>query len=59
MRGKALFACALALALSLTSVQVAQAHGPTEEIMREVGLSRVRTWKQRIPEEYSIYQGLF
>jgi len=27
MRGKALFACALALALSLTSVQVAQAHG--------------------------------
>jgi len=27
MRGKALFACALALALSLTSVHVAQAHG--------------------------------
>jgi histidinol-phosphatase (PHP family) len=36
--------------------EVAQAHGPTEEIMRAAGLSRVRIWKQRMPEEYSIYQ---
>ena len=34
--------------------EVAQAHGPTEEIMREAGLSRIRTWKQRMPEAYSI-----
>jgi histidinol-phosphatase (PHP family) len=39
--------------------EVAQAHDPTKEIMREAGLSRIRTWKQRVPEEYSIYQGLF
>ena len=36
--------------------EVAQAHDPTKEIMREAGLSRIRTWKQRVPEEYSIYQ---
>ena len=34
--------------------EVAQAHGQTEEIMREAGLSRVRIWKQRGPEEYSV-----
>jgi len=34
--------------------EVAQAHGLTEQIMREAELSRVRTWKQCIPEEYSI-----
>ncbi len=32
--------------------EVAQAHSLTEEIMREAGLSSVRIWKQRLPEEY-------
>ncbi len=34
--------------------EIAQAHGQTEEIMRAAGLSRVRIWKQRMPEEYSL-----
>jgi histidinol-phosphatase (PHP family) len=34
--------------------EVAQAHGQTEEIMRAAGLSRVRIWRQRMPEEYSL-----
>lgn len=34
--------------------EVAQAHGQTEQIMRETGLSGVRIWKWRVPEEYSI-----
>jgi histidinol-phosphatase (PHP family) len=34
--------------------EIAQAHGQTEEIMREAGLSKVRIWKRRVPEEYSI-----
>jgi histidinol-phosphatase (PHP family) len=34
--------------------EVAQAHSLTEEIMREAGLTRVRIWKQLVPEEYSL-----
>ena len=34
--------------------EVAQAHDPTEQIMRDTGLFKVRIWKQRVPEEYSI-----
>jgi histidinol-phosphatase (PHP family) len=34
--------------------EVARAHSLTEEIMREAGLTRVRIWKQRMPEEYSL-----
>lgn len=30
---------------------VAQAHERTQEILREVGIKRVRIWKQRVPEE--------
>jgi len=33
---------------------VAQAHQQTEVILREAGITRVRTWKQRVAEEYSI-----
>ncbi|MBV9230289.1 MAG: hypothetical protein JOZ18_13330 [Chloroflexi bacterium] len=34
--------------------QVAQAHQPTEAIMREAGISKVRIWKQRVAEEYTL-----
>jgi histidinol-phosphatase (PHP family) len=33
---------------------VAQAHQQTEIILREAGITSVRTWKQRVAEEYSI-----
>src|SRR5579864_4992844 len=33
---------------------VAQAHQQTEIILREAGITNVRTWKQRVAEEYSI-----
>src|SRR5260221_8113596 len=33
---------------------VAQAHQQTEIILRETGITSVRTWKQRVTEEYSI-----
>lgn len=32
--------------------QVAQAHPQTEAILREAGITKVRIWKQRVPEEY-------
>ena len=34
--------------------QVAQAHKQTLDILREVGISKVRIWKQRVPEEYTV-----
>ncbi len=34
--------------------QVAQAHPQTLDILREVGISQVRIWKQRVPEEYIV-----
>jgi histidinol-phosphatase (PHP family) len=34
--------------------QVAQAHAQTEEILREAGISKLRIWRHREPEEYSI-----
>ena len=37
--------------------EVAQAHQQTEVILREAGITRVRTWKQRAAEEYSIRPG--
>ncbi|HZS79362.1 MAG TPA: PHP domain-containing protein [Ktedonobacteraceae bacterium] len=33
---------------------VAQAHAQTEQLLLEVGIERVRIWKQRVPEEYRI-----
>ncbi|HEU5228174.1 MAG TPA: PHP domain-containing protein [Ktedonobacteraceae bacterium] len=35
-------------------LQVAQAHQQTEAILREAGISRVRIWKQRQIEEYTL-----
>jgi histidinol-phosphatase (PHP family) len=34
--------------------QVAQAHAQSETMLREAGITRVRTWKQRAVEEYQI-----
>jgi histidinol-phosphatase (PHP family) len=34
--------------------QIAQAHQPSEALLREVGINKVRIWKHRIPEEYCI-----
>ncbi|GAC1456362.1 MAG: histidinol-phosphatase HisJ family protein [Ktedonobacteraceae bacterium] len=34
--------------------QVAQAHTQTLEILREVGIAKLRIWKQRVPEEYLV-----
>lgn len=34
--------------------KIAQAHQPSEALLREVGISKVRVWKQRVPEEYCI-----
>lgn len=34
--------------------QVAKAHQQSEELLREVGIKKVRIWKQRVPEEYEI-----
>ena len=34
--------------------QVAQAHKQTLDILHEVGISKVRIWKQRVPEEYVV-----
>jgi histidinol-phosphatase (PHP family) len=34
--------------------EVAGAHRKTEVIVREVGISRIRTWKRRVAEEYSV-----
>ncbi|GAC1393694.1 MAG: histidinol-phosphatase HisJ family protein [Ktedonobacteraceae bacterium] len=34
--------------------QVAQAHKQTTEILREVGIAKVRVWKQRVAEEYTM-----
>lgn len=34
--------------------QVAQAHAPTEQLLRSVGIGKVRIWKRRIAEEYTI-----
>ena len=34
--------------------QVAQAHPQTEDIMLEVGITRIRTWRQRVVEEYNV-----
>lgn len=34
--------------------EVAQAHSLTAEIMREAGLSRIRIWRRRVPEEYNV-----
>ena len=33
---------------------VAQAHAQSEEILREAGIARLRIWRRREPEEYSI-----
>jgi histidinol-phosphatase (PHP family) len=33
--------------------QIAQAHAQTEALLHEVGISRIRIWKQRVPEEYT------
>ncbi len=33
--------------------QVAQAHMQTEVILREAGITRVRIWNKRVPEEYT------
>lgn len=35
--------------------QVAQAHQQTEAIMREVGITKARIWKQRVAEEYILH----
>jgi histidinol-phosphatase (PHP family) len=34
--------------------QIAQAHVQTEKLLREVGINKVRIWKDRISEEYTI-----
>jgi histidinol-phosphatase (PHP family) len=34
--------------------QIAQAHLQSEQLLREVGIKTVRTWKQRVPEEYAL-----
>jgi histidinol-phosphatase (PHP family) len=34
--------------------QLARGHRLSEEFLREAGITRVRTWRKRIPEEYSI-----
>jgi histidinol-phosphatase (PHP family) len=34
--------------------RVAQAHQQTEEILREAGITKVRTWKRMVAEEYRI-----
>jgi histidinol-phosphatase (PHP family) len=34
--------------------QIAQAHAQTEKLLREVDIYKVRIWKNRIPEEYTI-----
>jgi len=34
--------------------EVAGAHRQTEVIVREVGINRIRTWKQMMTDEYSI-----
>jgi histidinol-phosphatase (PHP family) len=33
--------------------QVAQAHTQTTALLREVGITNIRIWKQRVPEEYA------
>ena len=33
--------------------EVAGAHLLSEEILREAGINRIRTWKKMMPEEYS------
>jgi histidinol-phosphatase (PHP family) len=33
--------------------QIAQAHQQTEALLHEAGLSKIRIWKQQVPEEYS------
>ncbi len=35
-------------------MQVAQAHAPSEAILREAGIKKVRIWKQRVAEEYKL-----
>ena len=35
-------------------LQVAQAHAPSEAILREAGMKKVRIWKQRVAEEYGL-----
>ncbi len=34
--------------------EVAGAHRQTEDIMLEVGITRIRTWRQRVVEEYNV-----
>lgn len=37
--------------------RLAQAHQQSEEILREVGITQVRIWNQRVAEDYSIAHG--
>jgi histidinol-phosphatase (PHP family) len=34
--------------------EIAQAHRQTEDILRESGITKIRTWKQMVPDDYRI-----